>query len=124
MFADANSSAIVAVNDLVRARAFYTDKLGLALAAEDEQVLTFRTGATSLVVYVSDAAGTNKANAAVWGVGADFDAAVAQLKANGVTFEEYPELGMQVTDGVHTAGELKAAWFKDPDGNILHLNSM
>jgi catechol 2,3-dioxygenase-like lactoylglutathione lyase family enzyme len=124
MFADANSSAIVAVNDLVRARAFYTDKLGLALAAEDEQVLTFRTGATSLVVYVSDAAGTNKANAAVWGVGADFDAAVAQLKANGVTFEEYPELGMQVTDGVHTAGEFKAAWFKDPDGNILHLNSM
>lgn len=124
MFADANSSAIVAVKDLVRARAFYTDKLGLALTAEDEQVLTFRTGATSLVVYASDAAGTNKANAAVWGVGADFDAAVAQLKANGVTFEEYPELGMKVTDGVHTAGEFKAAWFKDPDGNILHLNSM
>ncbi|AQR73734.1 VOC family protein [Sphingomonas sp. LM7] len=124
MFSDVSSSAIVAVKDLARARAFYANTLRLALASEDDQVLTFRTGATTLAVYVSDAAGTNKANAAVWSAGADFDAVVAQLKMNGVTFEEYPVLGMQVSDGIHTAGDFKAAWFKDPDGNILHINSM
>ncbi len=123
MFADIPSSAIVAVRNLDRARAFYGDTLGLPIELDSDQMLGFRTGATRLDVYRSDEAGTNRANAVVWGASGDFDAVIAELRAKGVTFEEYPELGMQVADGVHTAGDFKAAWFKDPDGNILHVNS-
>lgn len=124
MFKDKASSAIVAVDDLDRARAFYGDTLGLESAGDSEGVLAFRTGATRLLVYASGSAGTNEANAVVWGTGADFDAIHAELSAKGVVFEEYPEMGMTVRDGVHRIGDFKAAWFKDPDGNILHFNNM
>lgn len=124
MLRNKSSSAIVAVSDLARARTFYTDKLGLQAEGDSEGVLAFRTGATRLIVYPSGAAGTNQANAVVWDAGDDFDAIHAELKAKGVTFEEYPELGMEIADGVHRQGSFKAAWFKDPDGNILHINSM
>ena len=66
MLKDHDSSAIVAVTDLDRARAFYGDVLGLELTDEgqEEGVLVYRTGATRLVVYQSEYAGTNRAKAA------------------------------------------------------------
>jgi catechol 2,3-dioxygenase-like lactoylglutathione lyase family enzyme len=123
MFKDKPSAAIVAVRDLADARRFYADTLGLEVTLDTEEVLTFRTGTTSLNVYRSAESGTNRANAVVWGVGKDFDAVADELRGNGVTFEEYPDLGMEVAGGVHSTGDFKAIWFKDPDGNILHVNS-
>ena len=117
-------SAIVAVRDLDRARDFYGRVLGLALAGgADDGPLIFRTGDTVLVVYESEFAGTNKANAVVWDVGEELDAVVADLKTKGVAFERYDMEGAVFVDGVHWFGEFGAAWFRDPDGNILHLNS-
>lgn len=124
MFRDLASSAIVATGDIGRARHFYADTLGLESTAEEADMLSFRTGSTTLTVYRSDAAGTNKANAVVWGAKGDFDAVIDELRGKGVTFEEYPELGMDIAAGIHTTGAFKAAWFKDPDGNILHVNNM
>ncbi len=121
-----NSSAIVAVKDLRRARKFYEDTLGLT-AGEDSMpdVVGFKTGETWLTVYESEFAGTNRANAVVWGVGNGIDTIVADLKAKGVVFEHYPESdGFRLEGDVHVAGEMKMVWFKDPDGNILHLNNM
>lgn len=125
MLKDHDSSAIVAVADLDRARAFYGGVLGLELVEEgaEEGVLVYRTGATRLVVYASDHAGTNRANAIVWGVGGDIDAIVAALEAAGATFEHYPDIG-RLDGNVHLAGGMKLVWLKDPDGNILHINSM
>jgi catechol 2,3-dioxygenase-like lactoylglutathione lyase family enzyme len=124
MLKDHDSSAILAVADLGRARAFYGETLGLELADEggEEGVLVYRTGATRLIVYASEYAGTNRANAAVWGVGSEFDAIVAALEAKGVAFEHYPEIG-RLDGNVHHAAGMKLVWLKDPDGNILHLNS-
>ncbi|MCT2559085.1 VOC family protein [Tsuneonella sp. YG55] len=88
-----NSSAIVVVSDLARARGFYSDVLGLELdesGGGEEGVLTYRTGATRLVVYASAEAGHNRANAVVWGLGDEIDAIVAALGARGATFEHYP----------------------------------
>ena len=125
MLKDHDSAAIVAVADLDRARDFYGEMLGLDLAEEGAQegVLVYRTGATRLVVYRSDFAGTNRANAAVWGVGGDLDAIVAALEAKGAAFEHYPDIG-RLEGNVHHASGMKLVWLKDPDGNILHINSM
>jgi catechol 2,3-dioxygenase-like lactoylglutathione lyase family enzyme len=125
MLKDHDSSAILAVADLDRARGFYGDVLGLELAEEgaEEGVLVYRTGATRLIVYRSEFAGTNRANAVVWGVGDKLDAIVAALEAKGATFEHYPEIG-RLEGNVHHAGGAKLVWLKDPDGNILHINSM
>lgn len=124
MLADKNSSAIVAVRDIAAARAFYVDTLGLEPDQDDDNMLVLKTGNTQLVVYVSDYAGTNKANALVWGVGEDIDAIVSTLLGKGVKFEHYPDMGLDYSGGIHSSGDFKAAWLKDPDGNILHLNNM
>ncbi|MCY1532900.1 hypothetical protein D9M68_681960 [compost metagenome] len=122
MLRDKDSAAIVAVRDIERARDFYANTLGLELVNDGGEVLEFRTGATELVVYVSNFAGTNQANAVVWGVGAEIGDIVANLKSKGVTFEHYD--GMERDGDMHMAGEFRMVWFKDPDGNILHLNNM
>ena len=125
MLKDKSSSAIVAVSDIDRAKRFYRDTLGLDLLDDGmEGVLVFRTGATHLTVYKSKEAGTNRANAVVWGVGDEVDAIVSDLRKKGVNFEHYPEIGEFVDNAIHRAGNMKLVWLKDPDGNILHLNNI
>lgn len=120
MLKDKNSSAIVAVKDLDRAKTFYSDVLGLNLAdTSNEGMLGYRTGNTWLTVYQSDFAGTNQANAVSWDVGVELDNIVAALKDKGVAFEHYDDMGRQ--GDIHVCGSMRLAWFKDPDGNILHL---
>lgn len=125
MLNDRNSSAIVSVSDIDRARRFYQDTLGLELVQdggeEMDGVLGFRTGQTSLTVYRSEFAGTNKANAVTWHMQGDLEETVDSLRSKGVTFKQYDIPGMTWRDGIHEAGDTKLVWFKDPDGNILHL---
>lgn len=120
------SSAILAVSDIARARKFYTEVLGLELVDDRmEGVFGLRTGDTRLIVYQSAEAGTNRANAVVWSCGEEIDSIVAELERKGVAFEHYPELGgMRLVGNMHVADEMKMVWFKDPDGNLLHLNNM
>jgi len=122
MLRDKPSSAIVAVSDIERARHFYETILDLPLTENGGDVLQFQTGDTALVVYKSDFAGTNQANAVVWGVGDEIEAITEALKSKGVAFEHYP--GMELKGDIHVTGDFKMVWFKDPDGNILHLNNM
>jgi catechol 2,3-dioxygenase-like lactoylglutathione lyase family enzyme len=122
MLKDKSSSAIVAVSNIEKARAFYRDILGLEIVDQSMgDVLVFRTGATSLVVYRSDFARTNKANAVVWDVGDEIEPITENLKGKGVVFEHYDDIERK--GDIHVAGEMKMVWFKDPDGNILHLNN-
>ena len=125
MLKNHDSSAIVAVSDMRRARQFYGETLGLEVLSEmSPDVVSYRTGNTRLVVYRSPAnSGTNRANAVVWGVGSDLDAIVKALRGKGVRFLHYPYLpGLTLDGDVHFAGPNKLVWLADPDGNILHLN--
>ena len=125
MLKNHDSSAIVASSDMHRARQFYGETLGLAVLSDrTPDVVTYRTGNTRLVVYFSPVnAGTNRANAVVWGVGQDLDAIVKALRAKDVRFLHYPDLpGLTLDGDVHFAGPNKLVWFADPDGNILHIN--
>ena len=120
MLKNRDSSAIVAVSDMERAKRFYSDILGLELGdASMGEVLSYQTGKTWLTVYRSEFAGTNRANAVTWALGDEFDAIVAELKSRGVVFEHYDE--MERDGDVHLAGDMRLVWLKDPDGNILHL---
>jgi len=111
----------LAVKDLEVARRFYADKLGLKPAGmEDDQMIMFQSGNSRVNVYTSYFAGTNQATAVTWAV-ADVHAEVASLKAKGITFEHYDMPGVTRRDDVHLTGSSKAAWFKDPDGNIIAL---
>jgi catechol 2,3-dioxygenase-like lactoylglutathione lyase family enzyme len=50
---------------------------------------------------------------------ADVVTEVADLRRRGVEFEEYET--PKTVDGVATLPIGKAAWFKDPDGNLIGL---
>jgi catechol 2,3-dioxygenase-like lactoylglutathione lyase family enzyme len=120
MLGDKDAIATVAVKDLAVARKFYQGTLGLKLAhAEGEEALTFQSGRSQLIVYRSRFAGTNKATAANWMLGADLEKTVAALGQKGVKFEHYDLPGATLKGDVHVMGDFKTAWFKDPDGNIL-----
>ena len=49
----------------------------------------------------------------------DLATEVAELRARGVTFEEYK--APQTVDGIARMPAGRAAWFKDPDGNLIGL---
>jgi catechol 2,3-dioxygenase-like lactoylglutathione lyase family enzyme len=123
VLANADVIATCAVRDIDKARKFYEGTLGLTqLPTEEEGVLSYKCGKSSLLVYPSQYAGTNKATAATWAVD-DLEATVRALKAKGVRFEHYDLPGTTRNGDIHGSGRTKAAWFKDPDGNILALVS-
>lgn len=124
MLADRNAMATIAVRDMAAAKTFYEGKLRLRKGTMDEPgVATYGSGETTVLVYQSEFAGTNKATSATWSLGSEFDAVVKALKDSGVAFEHYDLPGGKREGDVHVFGDFKGAWFKDPDGNILHINS-
>ena len=127
MFGTTPLHPVLAASDLERAKRWYSDKLGLEPVEEDEYGgATYETGGGTFLVYTSEFAGTNKATAAGFRVD-DFDAAIAELRANGVVFEDvdFGELGVSVDGVISTPdGKDKAAWFKDSEGNILSLSTI
>jgi catechol 2,3-dioxygenase-like lactoylglutathione lyase family enzyme len=123
MLAESRIGANVPVSSLDDAIAFYEGKLGLTLFERgDEQHYARFAGAgdTKLGVYVSGTAGQAR-HTLVSFVVDDVRAAVDELRGNGIVFEEYDTPGMKTEDGVATIGDTRAAWLKDPDGNILEI---
>lgn len=121
MLQEADAVATLAVKDLGAAARFYEKTLGLSRAgAEGDEVIVFKSGDTMINVYRSSFAGTNKATALTWTVD-DVEDVVRTLKAKGVTFEHYDLPDTTREGDVHVSGDIKVAWFKDPDGNILSV---
>jgi catechol 2,3-dioxygenase-like lactoylglutathione lyase family enzyme len=122
--ADKDAAANLAVKNLAAARKFYEGTLGLKqVGAEGEQLIAYRSGKSTLLVYQSQYAGSNKATAVTWNVGEAVEEIARALKAKGVKFEHYDLPDMKRQGDVHVSADMKAAWFKDPDGNILCLVS-
>jgi len=114
--------ASVAVSDLEQGKEFYGDTLGLETAPSGDPggVLYSCGGGSRLLVYKSSYAGTNQATSAGWEV-SDIASEIAELNAKGIDFERYEMPGVARDGDVHLVGDIKAAWFKDPDGNILSV---
>ena len=111
----------LAVKDMAVATRFYTETLGLEPSMETPGGTFFKSGKYGVFVYPSGFAGTNQATAAAWQV-SDVPATAAALAAKGVVFEHYDNMpGTTLEGDVHVMDGLKAAWFKDPDGNILNI---
>jgi len=120
-----NAGVSLAVKDMKTAREFYLNKLGLLVEREDEYESVYSSGHVKIQVYVSTSAGNSQVTSAFWEVD-NIEAEVAELRGKGVVFEHYTDMqGVQLEGDIHVAsdGSEKAAWFKDPDGNILSLQS-
>jgi catechol 2,3-dioxygenase-like lactoylglutathione lyase family enzyme len=124
MLRDAKIGVVLAVKDLVKAREFYGGKLGFdEVPNNDPGGVLYKSGDSTFYVYESQFAGSNQATAASWMVDG-IEPVIQDLKAKGVTFEHYDDMpGVKREDDLHVMDNMKAAWFKDPDGNILNITS-
>lgn len=121
MLRDTDAVATLAVKDLGTAARFYEETLGLIrVNTEGDEAIVYESGDTTINVYRSRFAGTNKATALTWPVD-DVDEVVRTLKGRGVQFEHYDLPDTKREGDVHLTGDIKVAWFKDPDGNILSV---
>ena len=128
MLADYTPVANVATSDIGKARAFYEGVLGLKVMAEvgEGAVVVYSAGSGNLMLYVSEFAGTNKATSVGFQLPLDaFDGEIANLRSSGVTFVTFDAPGLTWDDGIAVSGggAGKAAWFKDPDGNIIGVTA-
>lgn len=118
--------ATIPASDFARAKSWYADKLDLTPVEEDEddQGAWYETGGIRFLIYPSGFAGTNQATAATFRTD-EFDAAIAHLRAAGVSLIDYDFEGLQTVDGVFTAPDgNRAAWFMDSEGNTLAVSNM
>lgn len=122
LLADSTVMAMIAVSDLDKGKEFYAGTLGLRQEDENPGGVAYKCGTGLVFVYQSDTAGKNEATSATWEVD-DIEAVVSELKAKGISFEKYDFPGAEYDGDILVMGtSMKAAWFKDPDGNILGLS--
>ena len=121
MLKDATMHAYLPASNVARARKFYEGVLGLTAKEEYAGGVVYECGGATAFLYSTPNAGTSKASQAFWTV-PDVEKEVADLKARGVTFEEYDMPGLPMQNSIVTGGGAKTAWFKDTEGNILAVS--
>lgn len=123
MLSEGKVFATLAVSDIEKAKEFYGSTLGLSQVDENPGGIAYESGGGRLFVYAAPTAGTNQATSASWQVD-DIQKVVEELKSKGIVFEHYDMPGGTREGDVHIMGGMKAAWFKDQDGNILNISSV
>ncbi|MGH2674154.1 MAG: VOC family protein [Actinomycetota bacterium] len=113
-------SATIPAKDLDGTRKFYEGVLGLQVVMENPAGITYRSGDSVVSLYPTEFAGTAQHTLGGFIVD-DIEAAVADLRARGVMFEEYDMPGLKTENGIAELGGERGAWFKDPEGNILSV---
>jgi catechol 2,3-dioxygenase-like lactoylglutathione lyase family enzyme len=110
------------VKDLARARRFYEESLRLeAIGQRPDGKFVYRCGGTEIALFPKPE-GTRAEHTALSFAVPDILAAIAELKGRGVTFEDYDLPDFRTVGHVCVLGSEKAAWFRDPEGNILCLH--
>jgi catechol 2,3-dioxygenase-like lactoylglutathione lyase family enzyme len=113
----------VNTTDPEKAKAFYGDTLGFRLTGDDDFAVVFDANGTMLRVGKARQFTPAQGTILGWQVD-DIHAAVKELVARGVKFEQFNLPFMkQDESGVWMApGGDQVAWFKDPDGNVLSIS--
>ena len=112
--------AFASTTDLVRARSFYENALGLRLVEENEYACVFDCHGTMLRVTLVPEVAHPGYTVLGWRVNAIREA-VAELKSAGVVFARYDGMEQDADDVWTTPGGDHIAWFSDPDDNVLSL---
>ncbi|HEX5824396.1 MAG TPA: VOC family protein [Candidatus Limnocylindrales bacterium] len=125
--ADSPFFASLPAHDIERAKRWYADKLGLTPTTDlGVAGQLYATGGVQWLIYQTPSAGTAKNTLGGWAV-SDIDATMAELRAKGVTFEEYAlgDQGPTTENGVSRDPSGGAsAWFVDSEGNILAITQL
>jgi catechol 2,3-dioxygenase-like lactoylglutathione lyase family enzyme len=119
MLADRRLHAIIPTPDVDALRGFYEGVLGLTPFAIRPAAVAYRVGEGTLFVLSRSGGRASGEHTQMAFTVPDVAAEVAELRARGVTFETYE--APRTVDGVAELPAGRAAWFKDPDGNLIGL---
>lgn len=120
MLANAPVTTMLPVRDLERARKFYEGALGLKpIGAKEDGKFLYAAGGGGILALFPKEAGTKADHTAISFQVPDIGAAIRELEAKGVVFEDYDLPGLKTVEHVCVLGAEKAAWFKDTEGNYL-----
>jgi catechol 2,3-dioxygenase-like lactoylglutathione lyase family enzyme len=127
-----NVAARLPAQDLDRARAFYSECLGLEPADERPGGLLYRVGNGEFALFQSTGRASGEHTQFGFEV-EDIEATVAELRARGVVFEDVDVPGLRTRDGIAdiegnypskgASGE-RAAWFRDSEGNVIGVGQL
>jgi predicted enzyme related to lactoylglutathione lyase len=123
MLTNARTATTVPVVDLARAKAFYTEKLGLRTSQDVPGGTMLEAGeGQRIMLYQRE---PTKADHTIIGFEVeDVEKEIKELRSKGVVFEEYDMPNLKTENFIATMDNWKAAWFKDSEGNILSINEM
>ena len=115
-------TCMLPVKDMARARRFYDESLGLqAVGGKPDGKFVYRCGGTEIALFPKPE-GTKAQHTAVSFRVSNIADVIALLKSRGVTFADYDYPDLKTIGHVCVLGSEKAAWFEDPEGNILCLH--
>jgi predicted enzyme related to lactoylglutathione lyase len=117
-------TTMLPVSDVERASAFYADKLGLTrTATAGDGSVIFETGAGAIGLRAAEP-GAQSAHTALSFEVSDITGEIRDLEARGVAFEDYDLPNLKTVGHIAVMGNEKAAWFCDPEGNILCIHQV
>jgi catechol 2,3-dioxygenase-like lactoylglutathione lyase family enzyme len=117
-------AVMLPTGDATRAQEFYESRLGLRYDGINDTTgeMTFRlAGGHALVLRLLPDTEPSPHTALSFEV-PDIAAEISELESRGVAFEDYDLPDLKTVDHVFDDGSTKAAWFLDPDGNVLCLH--
>lgn len=110
----------IRVGDLAQARAFYEGKLGLEVIYDQPGELLLKAAKNSRIYLYQGKPSVAEHTVAYFYI-SNLDEVMSQLRAKGVSFEQYPDLGTDENGVAADKAGIRYAWFKDPEGHILCL---
>ena len=113
----------VATASPTKAKAFYSDTLGLRLIEDTPFAVVFDAGGTTLRVQKVETVAATGYTALGWEV-SDIHAAVGALARKGVRFQRYDRMTQDASGIWKSPGGAQVAWFLDPDGNTISLTEL
>jgi catechol 2,3-dioxygenase-like lactoylglutathione lyase family enzyme len=128
MLNDGRIATRLPAQDLQRARAFYSEKLGLEPVEERPGGLLYRVSGCEFALFESAGASPGTFTQMAWTVD-DVDSVITELRSRGVVFEDVDIPGLQTVNGIAEiegnypskgSGE-RGAWFRDSEGNMLGI---
>jgi predicted enzyme related to lactoylglutathione lyase len=125
MLTKATTTTMLPVSDMDRAARFYADTLGLhqkATGADGSRI--FEAGSGDAIGLMPAEAGAQSKHTMLSFEVTDIAAEIRDLERRGVRFADYDLPDLKTVDHIAEMGNEKAAWFADPEGNILCIHEV
>ena len=123
MLSDASVTTMLPVKDMARARAFYERCLGFKPGGlKPDGKFVYTVGGSTLALFPKPE-GTKAEHTAMSFEVDNIDAEIRDLEGRGVKFEDYDLPGLKTMNHVFSTKDERCAWFTDPEGNIIELQS-